>query len=420
MTEPTTTRDPAKGPGGGLLGWLARARGLRRRIPKPLKTLARRLVPQNKYLEALAEAEERYPEESTYPSTVDVTLGILKGLAPTHVKYITACTDLRVPYKVVDLCSPDWVSAIRNCGCDAFLAWPSNISAVWKKMYDDRLRVIAEDLGKVVYPSPKALWLYESKQRMAYWLKANGVPHPRTWIFYRRHEALAFAETAELPIVFKTDIGAGAYGVRVFRKRPALRRCIKRIFRKGMRVPSFDPRHREWGAVLLQEYIPDAAEWRVIRLGKSYFAHQKVRKGDFHSGSKLPYWYDPPNRLLDLAREVTDKGHFTSMNLDVLEATDGRYLVNELQTMYGALRPYQMLVNGRAGRYFYDNASNEWHFEEGIFCQHAGCVARVVALLQMLGRSVDLPKVDAATTVTAEDRLASVGDFARQKAKGVM
>jgi glutathione synthase/RimK-type ligase-like ATP-grasp enzyme len=320
-----------------------------------------------------------------------------------------------VPYRIVDISGPDWIDVIRNSGCHAYLVHPSGRLTVWKQMYDERLRVMAEDLGAILYPTCEELWLFESKRRMYYWLEANQVPHPKTLVFYSRQGAMDFAHRAPLPLVFKTDLGSAATGVRILRTRSELRRVIRRSFGKGLFT--CDRRDRQWGSVLLQEYLPDAAEWRVIRLGDSYFAHQKVKKGDFHSGSKMAAWYDPPRELLELARSVTEKGKFTSMNLDTFETRDGRFLVNELQAVYGAIRPYQMLVNGRPGRYVYDAGTRAWRFEDGIFCQHRCHMLRVLYLLRLLGKQVEAPLVDIAAAVAEEDSEASRHDYAEQQAR---
>jgi hypothetical protein len=219
---------------------------------------------------------------------------------------------------------------------------------------------------------------------------------------------LEFARNTILPIVFKSDFGSSASGVRIFYSRSRLIQWIKLCFTKGVVRKNEDPRDRSWGSVLLQEYLSNAQEWRVIRLGDSYFAHQKIRKGQFHSGSGKFKWYDPPTRLLDFARDVTDKGNFTSMNLDTFETSDGRYLINELQSTFGAVCPYQMLVKGEAGRYIYDYDAKTWCFEKGIFCQNGCCNLRVKALVEKLGKHLELPQVNADTTVSKKDKEASL------------
>jgi hypothetical protein len=356
---------------------------------RPIKHLAWRWFPckYEAYNRRKWRAEDPYAdaeEVSTYPAKVDVRLGIIKEFTHAHKDYMGACCDLGVPYKILDLSRPDWITVMQNSGCDAFLVCPSCELSVWKRMYDERLRVMVEDMGKIIYPSYNELWFYESKRRMCYWLQAHGISHPQTWIFYNFSDAMEFTRNTELPIVFKSDFGSAASGVRVFRSRLLLRRYIKRCFGKGIVRKDEDPRDRSWGSVLLQEYLADAKEWRMIRIGDSYFGHQKLRKGNFHSGSRIYGWYDPPRELLDFTREITEEGKFTSMCIDILETMNGNYYVNELQSLFGASQPHQMRVNGKPGRYIYDSQKKHWQFEEGEFNTNGSCNLRIKALLKTL------------------------------------
>lgn len=372
----------------GPLGALARARGLKGLIPVSLKRLGRRLLPLETYDPVKWLAEDPYAdaeETSTYPARVDLRLGIVKEFTRLHSLYIGACRELGVPYCVVDISGPDWIEQIERSGCDAFLVRPSGQITVWKQMYDERLRILVQDLGKVIFPTYDEIWFYESKRRMHYWLAANGVPHPRTWVFYDRSQALAFAQEATLPIVFKADFGSGSKGVRILRDRPAMRRLIHRCFRRGFLKTGSDRRDRQWGSVLFQEFLQDATEWRMIRIGDSFFGYEKLRRGAFHSGSHRWRYGRPSSELLDFVKEITDRYCFRSMDIDVLVTPPQRYLVNELQTVFGMGNPYEMcVVNGRPGRMVHDGEANDWRFEEGLFCQNKLCTLRVQTLVHQL------------------------------------
>ena len=139
--------------------------------------------------------------------------------------------------------------------------------------------------------------------------------------------------------------------------------------------------------MLLQEHIPNAKEWRTIRIGGTYLSHQKGQIGDFHSGTNIVIFAEPPRKLLDFVRTVTDCGGFASIDVDIFETSDGRYLVNELQTLFGP-DPIQMKVDGKPGRYIYDKDNDRWVFEEGVFAGDscACCNLRVKYLLEQLAR----------------------------------
>jgi glutathione synthase/RimK-type ligase-like ATP-grasp enzyme len=380
----------------GLLWQLAQAQSIKRLIPRPLKYLGRRLLPLESYDPQKWLAEDPYAEieeVSTYAGRVDVCLGIIKEFTRIHSFYIGACRELGIPYKVIDISGPDWLDRIHNSGCDAYLVRPSGQVTAWKQMFDERLKILTCDLGQTIFPSYEAIWFYESKRRMHYWLAANGFAHPQTWVFYDREDALAFVETTPLPIVFKTDFGSGAMGVQILRDRRECKRLVNRVFRKGVIKAGGDVRDRQWGSVLFQAYLPDITEWRMIRIGDSFMGYQKLQKGDFHSGSHS-FEYGPlPADLLDWVKGITDRGHFRSMALDVFVTPDRTFLVNELQTTFGLhVDDGLPMVDGKPGRYCYDPITTTWQFEEGNFCRNKLCNLRVEALLKQLG--VTVPKTE--------------------------
>jgi hypothetical protein len=188
---------------------------------------------------------------------------------------------------------------------------------------------------------------------------------------------MAFSRDCPLPIVFKTAFGAQASGVRILRKRKHLQVLARRIFRRGVVGTGGDPRDRHWGYMILQEYLEDVREWRMVRIGDSFFGHPKERAGDFHSGSGLVSWDVPPVTHLDFLWQVTEKGGFRSMDVDVFETRDGRLLVNELQAVFGAFVAIdQLRVDGNPGR-FVRTAEGTWTFEEGDFARNACANERV-------------------------------------------
>src|SRR5690606_27758569 len=94
----------------------------------------------------------------------------------------------------------------------------------------------------------------------------------------------------------------------------------------GIPVPLLGSVQRNY--VTLQQWHDIKWEWRLIRIGNSYFGRQKL-KGDngLASGSKIEGWAPPPRHLLDLLRETCDRLKFHSMALDVFETVDDRFLV---------------------------------------------------------------------------------------------
>ena len=305
-------------------------------------------------------------------------VGIVRNQAQYHRHYVAACLEMGVPFEVLDLARVDWIDHVSASGCELILVWPDAVLTNWAAMIKDRVEILHRCLGLTVVPSRDEIWLYEDKRRMVEWMRANEVPHARTWIFFHRHEIDAFVESCELPVVFKANFGASASGVRIVRDRASLRSLVRTLFGKGFVPDGADWRDRQWGTMLLQEYLPDVREWRMVRIGDSYFGHRKGRVGDFHSGSGDVVWDVPEPRHLDLLHDVTEKGGFRSMDVDLFEAADGRLLVNELQAVFGAAFSVdQLRVNDRAGRFVRAPGAGDWRFEEGDYARNACANERV-------------------------------------------
>ncbi|MDH4211904.1 MAG: hypothetical protein OEV79_10715, partial [candidate division WOR-3 bacterium] len=144
-------------------------------------------------------------------------LGILKdGSGGNFQEWVRACESSKhdIEYRVIDLFASDWLEIVHSEDYDCYLARPPASVDIHKRIYDERLFVVNKVLKKSIYPSYGELLIYENKQMLAYWLEANSIPHPRTWIFYDRNEALRFTAQCTLPVVAKTSIGASGSGVR--------------------------------------------------------------------------------------------------------------------------------------------------------------------------------------------------------------
>lgn len=336
-------------------------------------------------------------------------LAILKAWHPTYLNYVKACEDLGVDYVIIDIMADNWIQELTSCGCDGVLLRPSYFKQYWKDMYDERVYFIKEYLKMPIYPSFNEIFIYENKNNMEYWLKINNIKHAETHIFYRKAEAKTFLKNAKYPLVFKTKIGSAGLGVKFIKNYSQGKRLINKVFpfkyflalgylkwfplkkMKFIKVPLLDD--RQYGFVLFQEKIKEIkCEWRMIKIGKSYFGHQKLEaKNGKHSGSHLVGWENPPKELLDLTKHVCDIGNFTSMNLDIFETKSGEYFVNELQTLFGSYNNSQMYINGKPGRYLYNESKSEWIFEEGYFSQNSSMNLRVEDFVEKLN-SINLKK----------------------------
>lgn len=369
---------------------------LRRLVPGPLKRALKHRVPYADYRSAQLrrEAERRFggpiPIESDYPSPHRVTLGVFRDNSYTYAFNVKACIDLKVRFKVVDLAANDWIDRVVDSGCDAFLATPSTLLRLWHRMNQERLWVVSHDMERRLCPTFEELYLWESKYRMRDWLDAHEVPHPETWVFFDKEQAMGFCRATEYPVVAKTDSGAASNGIFVLGDQRAAVRLINRAFSEGLLPRSADAREREQGSILFQQYVHHDHEWRVVRIGDDFLCRRKVRLGEFASGSGNIGWAEPLPGMLEFGREVTDAGGFRHIALDIFEdsragAAD-RFLVNELQAIVGFR---EVPVNENMGRWRRDHRAASWTFEHGCFHQNACANLRVKMLLQDISTTRD-------------------------------
>lgn len=123
-------------------------------------------------------------------------------------------------------------------------------------------------------------------------------------------------------------------------------------------------------------------EWRMVRIGDSFICRLKGRRGDFHSGSGLVTWARPTPALLELAWQVTERGQFRSMDVDVFETRDGRLLVNELHAVFGAIEEKNLQRGTEDMGRWLRTAAGAWRFEPGFFYDHACANLRVEEVLR--------------------------------------
>lgn len=329
---------------------------------------------------------------------------------------VHACEVIGVKHCLFDIYSSTWLEQLLTCKPAGVIYRAEFRYAAWRDLFTERIRLIHQ-MGIPIYPRLHEIDLYESKRRMAYWLKINEVPHPRTWIFAKKEEVLKFIGFAAYPLIFKTDFGNASSGVRLVQdRRQALALCNK-SFGHGYRVPTYSPgkldiirrfkavvrapyrklmgiRHPpgdvELDVMLFQERVSILHEWRVVKSGESYFGNEKKPGvNGFNSGSGLSEWTIPSDRVFDFAREVCRKGNFATMCLDIFETPDGELLVNELQTIFGVIAKNQMYRESKEVgkvpfRKIFNIERKTWEEETGEFGQDYCYRLRVRDFISML------------------------------------
>lgn len=365
-----------------------------RRFAAPIATQIRRIPA----LKAVARHTRQITAGSTPKwvageETVDPELQVdFRGMIPPafdgDVGFIAREDEELVPYfhraidmlglkgRVFDPRASDFHSRVRAAPEKFFLCRPAYSTNTERQMFWEKIAPLYDDSDLVVFPRSRSLRIYESKRELSYFLEMNDIPHPETLVFYDAQEAIDYAKRCTLPQVLKTNTGSSADGVEIVKQRGKLLALVKDFFfRSYVKKSLMDHRDSDFGYAMLQQYISPVREFRVIKIGDSWFGHEKIPgKEEYMSGSGLNAWTPPSFELLDFCNDIASRSQFTVMCFDIFRSGDGPFLVNELQTWFGSYNNSQMYVDGVPGRYVRSNGT--WRFEKGYFN-----VARSMALI---------------------------------------
>lgn len=313
------------------------------------------------------------------------TVGIVKERWHLHTSYIKACTELGVSYKIIDFFSKNWLEDLQSSKIDVLILRPSVQYAPWKDMFDNRLQLLKPNYTAPMFPSLESLWIWENKLRTLDFLKINHLPHPKSYIFYDDKELIEYSKSCNYPVVFKASSGSGASGVKILKSPSQLRQIANKAFKKGMRSYRKHKLDKEHGFIILQDYISDVREWRIIRIGDYYFGFEKLKEGEFHSGSKNFGYGMPPREALDVVRKFSKKHNFMFVSVDIFVTKSNEYLINEIQPYFGQKDDRELLqINGESGRLKFNLKTKSWDFEQGAFCKNNLCNLRILEMIKTL------------------------------------
>lgn len=314
----------------------------------------------------------------------------------SHLEWENACKKYKMNYDIVELTSDKWYEEVTKKDYDCYLLKPPGRLSVYKQMYDERIYILGKVLGKMLYPSYEEVIIHENKKMLAYWLKAKGISHIETHIFYRKDEALKFINNFNFPIVGKTSIGSSGEGIVFLNNKKDALDYIERAFSKGirrkigpgLRQGNFFLRGINWIThpkiavtklkrykislgeiqkhyIIFQKYVEHKYEWRTVKIGNSYFGHKKTKSGLMCSGSKGIEYIALPLNLLNFTKMICENNNFNCMSIDILEDGKDNYVVNEMQCIFGHEQDHILEVDGKIGRYKFVN--DNWIIEEGNF-----------------------------------------------------
>jgi hypothetical protein len=259
-------------------------------------------------------------------------IGIHAGGEGFSERWALALKARGVTVKALDLLGADPLSQAADC-CGVMWHWshyPHEVRLAALPI----LRVIEEQLQIPVFPDMATCWHFDDKVAQSYLMKALGIPQPRTWVFWRKADALVWCAQAEYPVVAKLSGGAGSMNVQLIRSsaeamayveqcfsgsgivihpalpasgcdrlRARLKRALKRAVQAGPyvwanRFPAM-PDQTFWAPqknyALFQEFMPgNEHDTRVTVIGDRAFAYRRFnRPNDFRASGSGNFNVEP-------------------------------------------------------------------------------------------------------------------------------
>jgi hypothetical protein len=291
------------------------------------------------------------------------------GLAPRWIAY---CKRHNIRYKLVDCYANDLITHQLK-GCRS-LMWYIHQNNPKDIIIAKQILFALEHTGFKVFPDFRTAWHFDDKLGQKYLLERINAPLVPTYAFYEEADAMAWAETADFPKVFKLRGGSASANVRLVRTRDEAKRLIYQAFHGGFAnydgwgslkerwrkyrlgkagiiepvkglIRLFQPppyaktMGREMGYVYFQDFIPgNTYDTRVaIIYGKAIALRRYVRKNDFRaSGSGLMEFdrelFD--ERCIRIAFEVTEKLNAQCVSFDFVFNEQNEPLIVEISYGY--------------------------------------------------------------------------------------
>jgi glutathione synthase/RimK-type ligase-like ATP-grasp enzyme len=273
-----------------------------------------------------------------------------------HERFALALTEARaarhplLEFEVVNLERHDWIRQLERF--DAVL-WKSSVMGVdaasrWK----EKVYFTETHLQKLVFPSFKTIWHFESKIAQSFLFARNLIPTPRTFASGDYEDAAAALEDWVPPLVFKKSDGAASSNVWKVATRAEARGVVERTFAANLwgravgSTPSTTQRlvtaarnigkgwlwrqvadrvlgHERWSSVYWQEFVAgNPADLRITVIGGRVAAHywRRNRPHDFRaSGSGMIDFERPaPEHVVRACIDLARRLEFDTMAFDVL------------------------------------------------------------------------------------------------------
>jgi hypothetical protein len=148
-------------------------------------------------------------------------------------RWIEYCKKKNLDYVLIDCFKSDILSIFRKEKI-THLMWHLNHASSKDLMVYPYVMNAAEIMGIKTFPNFSTRWHFDDKVAQKYLFESIGAPLVKSVVFYEENEALAFLESAQLPLVAKLKRGAGSTNVKLINSQTEGSEYIKKLFSEGI------------------------------------------------------------------------------------------------------------------------------------------------------------------------------------------
>jgi glutathione synthase/RimK-type ligase-like ATP-grasp enzyme len=272
------------------------------------------------------------------------TIAIHDSRIGFHPRWVAYCQQQGIPHKRVNCYSTNLLSELSDCSA---LMWHHDHGNAKDLIAAKPILFALEHSGYKVFPNFKTAWHFDDKLAQKYLFEALNIPSPRSYAFFSKKDALAWANETSFPKVFKLRCGAGSSNVVLAKTRREAISLIDKAFGRGFPAyqawPSLKERWRKYragkasfkepikgclrfvlppayakaqgrevGYAYFQDFVPNNdSDTRVVVVGDKAFALKRyIRENDFRASGSGNFGYAPELfdlRCIELSFQITER-----------------------------------------------------------------------------------------------------------------
>lgn len=250
--------------------------------------------------------------------------------------WITLCNKFQIENRIFDSESEGFLLSIISYRPDKVL-WRSGHYSLETKIKDEWQRQTLDRQSNIrVIPNWNTHYFYDHKVLQTYLFQIHKIPHPKTYIFFKKDGADEFLRKTDYPIVVKADAGAGSYSTRFPNTYKEGVKQLEENFSIGLR---YCMERREKNIFYVQEYVPAPGIFRIVMIGNNigYSFYQSNKPGTKIASSQGYDSYPPtPVELLDLSAKINREMGWDYMMYDYIwKESTKQWLILELTDTCG-------------------------------------------------------------------------------------